>query len=48
MFLNFLGFELIPKLFLNSKGVASSENERNVFKSLSLSYFIIKQIKRGA
>ena len=49
MFLTFSGFEpkIILKLFLNLKGVALSENKRNIFKSLLLFYFITKQIKGG-
>ena len=49
MFLNFSSFEpkIALKLFLNLKGTTSFEIERNVFKSLSLSYFIVDQIKGG-
>ena len=47
MFLNISGFEprITRKLFFNLKGVTLSENERNIFKSLLMSYFIMKQIK---
>ena len=47
IFLDFSGLEpkIILKLFINLKGV--SENERNVFKSLSKFYFITTQIKGG-
>ena len=31
------------RLFVNIKGVASSENQRNIFRRLFVSYFIIKQ-----
>ena len=44
MLYNFSVFE--PKinleLFLSTKVVASSENERNTFKSLMMFYFIMK------
>ena len=45
MLLDFSGFEskIIHKLFLSLKRVASSKNENDVFKPLSMSYFIIKQ-----
>ena len=31
------------KLFLSAKGVASSENQRSIFKCLWMSHFFIKQ-----
>jgi len=34
-------------LFLNTEGVTVSENQRIIFKSLLMSYFIIKQNKIG-
>ena len=50
MFLDFSGFEPnnILTLFLNVNGVTVtwSGNKSNIFKSLLMSYFIIKQIKR--
>ena len=41
MFLNFAGFEskIILKLFSSIKGIISSEIQRNIFKSLLISYF---------
>ena len=50
MFLKFSGFELkiILKSFLGVKGATPSENERNLFKSLLIFYFMIKQNKSGA
>ena len=47
MLLNFLGFEprIILKLFLNIEGITTSENQRILFESLLMSYFIIKQNK---
>ena len=49
-FLNFVGFEryIILKLLFNIKSVATSENQRIKFKSLLISYFILKQNKSGA
>ena len=35
----------IHKLLLSIKGVASSENQSNILKSVLLSFFIIKQSK---
>ena len=43
--LKLLDFEpkIIVMLFLGAKDVASSKNQRNTFKPLLMSYFIIKQ-----
>ena len=45
--LKFSDFEpkIIPTLFLNTKGVASPKNLRNVFQSLLIFYYIIKLSK---
>ena len=47
--LNFSGFEpkIILTIFLSVKGVTLLGSGRNIFKSLFMSYFIIKQIRRG-
>ena len=47
--ITFFGFKpsIILKLFLNIEGVTTSENQRIIFKSLLMSYFIIKQKKSG-
>ena len=46
----FFGFEpqiiIILKLFLHIDVVATSENQRIIFKSLLMSYFIIKKWRR--
>ena len=49
-FLIFFGFEpqIIRKLFVNIEGVIPPENKLIAFKSLLISYFIIKQAKSGA
>ena len=49
MFLNSYGFKpkIIPKFFLSVNGVTMQENEKNMFKSQLLYYFIIKQRKSG-
>ena len=45
MFLNFSDVERVTifKLFLRVKDLTSSENQTNLFKSLFMSYIIIKQ-----
>ena len=47
MFFIFLNFEplIILKLFLLIESVSSAQNQRMMFKSLLMSYFIIKQTK---
>ena len=47
MLLNFLRFEswIFRKVFLNIERVTASENQRIIFKSLLISYFIIKHNK---
>ena len=49
IFLNFPGLEskIILKSSFSVKGVACSGNERNIFRSLSMSLLIITQIKKG-
>ena len=39
---------IILKLFLNMEMVSTSENQRVIFKSLLMPYFIRKQNKSGA
>ena len=39
-------FRVVVKLLLNVEGVTISKNQRIIFKSLSMSYFIIRQSKR--
>ena len=48
--LQFFGLEpqIILKVFLNIKVIATPENQKIIFKSLLMSYFIIKQNKSGA
>ena len=48
--LNFFGFEpwIILELLFNINGVATSENQMIIFKSLLMSYLIIKQNINGA
>ena len=50
MFLNFFTFEpwIILKSFLNTEGVTAFENQRIIFKSILMSYFITKQNKGEA
>ena len=47
IFLNFSGIEpeIILELFLTFKGVTESGNEKNILKSLFMSYLIIKKAK---
>ena len=48
-FEKYFGFDpLAHKLFLSAKGAASSKNQRSIFRSLLMSYFIIKRERNRA